>query len=54
MSRLTHLDEQGNANMVDVSEKQITSRKPLLMQKFKCCRKLCNLLLRVGIRKGMF
>ena len=29
MSRLTHLDEQGNANMVDVSEKQITSREAI-------------------------
>ena len=26
MSRLTHLDAQGNAHMVDVSEKDVTSR----------------------------
>ena len=26
MSRLTHLDAEGNAHMVDVSEKQVTSR----------------------------
>lgn len=27
MSRLTHLDEQGHANMVDVSEKAVTRRE---------------------------
>ncbi|WP_417227694.1 cyclic pyranopterin monophosphate synthase MoaC [Amphritea sp.] len=27
MSRLTHLDEHGNANMVDVSDKAVTSRE---------------------------
>jgi len=27
MSRLTHLDENGHANMVDVSEKAVTSRE---------------------------
>ena len=27
MSRLTHLDAQGNAHMVDVSEKDVTSRR---------------------------
>lgn len=26
MSKLTHIDEQGRANMVDVSEKQVTKR----------------------------
>ncbi len=26
MSRLTHLDAEGNAHMVDVSEKDVTSR----------------------------
>ena len=26
MSKLTHLDAAGNAHMVDVSEKQVTSR----------------------------
>ena len=26
MSRLTHLDAEGNAHMVDVSEKHVTSR----------------------------
>ena len=30
MSRLTHLDENGHANMVDVSEKAVTARKRLL------------------------
>ena len=26
MSRLTHLDAEGNAHMVDVSDKDVTSR----------------------------
>ena len=26
MSKLTHIDEQGRANMVDVSEKAVTKR----------------------------
>lgn len=52
MSRLTHLDEQGNANMVDVSEKQITSREAIAYAEVQMLPETLQLITEGGHKKG--
>jgi len=52
MSRLTHLDEQGNANMVDVSEKQITSREAIAYAEVQMLPETLQLITQGGHKKG--
>ncbi len=52
MSRLTHLDEQGNANMVDVSEKQVTSREAIAYAEVQMLPETLQLITEGGHKKG--
>lgn len=52
MSQLTHLDEQGNANMVDVSEKQVTFREAIAYAEVQMLPETLKLITEGGNKKG--
>ncbi|WP_286240333.1 cyclic pyranopterin monophosphate synthase MoaC [Neptuniibacter halophilus] len=52
MSRLTHLDEQGNASMVDVSEKQVTFREAVAYAEVQMLPHTLKLITSGGHKKG--
>ena len=52
MSQLTHLDEQGNANMVDVSEKQVTFREATAYSEVQMLPDTLKLITEGGNKKG--
>ena len=52
MAQLSHLDEQGRARMVDVSEKEITSRVAVARGTIRMRRKTLALILEEKIEKG--
>ncbi|WP_027857421.1 cyclic pyranopterin monophosphate synthase MoaC [Marinobacterium jannaschii] len=52
MSRLTHLDEKGHANMVDVSEKAVTSREATACAEVKMLPETLKLITEGGHKKG--
>jgi cyclic pyranopterin phosphate synthase len=52
MSQLTHLDEQGNANMVDVSEKQVTFREATAYSEVQMLPETLKLITEGGNKKG--
>ncbi len=52
MSRLTHLDDQGNANMVDVSDKQITFREAVAYAEVQMRPDTLALITEGGHKKG--
>lgn len=52
MSRLTHLDAQGNANMVDVSEKDVTFREAVAYAEVAMKPETLSLITEGGHKKG--
>ncbi|KEA64508.1 Molybdenum cofactor biosynthesis protein MoaC [Marinobacterium lacunae] len=52
MSRLTHLDEQGRASMVDVSEKAVTSREAVASARVRMQPETLKLIAEGGHKKG--
>lgn len=52
MSRLTHLDEQGNAHMVDVSAKEVTSRTAVAYAEVQMLPETLALIADGGHKKG--
>ena len=52
MSRLTHLDDQGNANMVDVSEKAVTFREAVAYAEVQMLPETLDLVTSGGHKKG--
>lgn len=52
MTQLTHLDEQGNANMVDVSEKQVTFREATAYAEVQMLPETLKLITDGGNKKG--
>ena len=52
MSRLTHLDAQGNAHMVDVSEKDVTSRTATARATVEMQSETLSLILEGKAKKG--
>jgi len=52
MSRLTHLDEKGHANMVDVSEKAVTSREATACAEVQMLPETLKLITEGGHKKG--
>ena len=52
MSRLTHLDAQGNAHMVDVSEKDVTSRSATAKALVEMLPATLSLILEGKAKKG--
>jgi len=52
MSRLTHLDAQGNAHMVDVSEKDVTSRTATARATVEMQPETLSLILEGKAKKG--
>ena len=52
MAQLSHLDEQGRARMVDVSEKEITSRIAVARGTIRMRPKTLALILEEKIAKG--
>lgn len=52
MSELTHFDEQGNAVMVDISDKDITSRTATATGKIKVSREIFERVQQGTIQKG--
>lgn len=52
MSRLTHLDAQGNAHMVDVSEKDVTSRSATAKATVEMLPETLRLILEGKAKKG--
>ncbi len=52
MSRLTHLDAQGNANMVDVSEKDVTFREAVAYAEVTMKPETLSLISEGGHKKG--
>lgn len=52
MSKLTHLDDQGNANMVDVSEKQVTAREAVAYAEVQMLPETLALITEGGHKKG--
>ncbi len=51
-SRLTHLNKEGEARMVDVDEKETTSRKAIASGRILVSTKLLDLLRENGLKKG--
>lgn len=49
---LTHFDEKGNAVMVDVSEKNVTSREAIATGKIKVNKEVYTAILAGNIKKG--
>jgi cyclic pyranopterin monophosphate synthase len=52
MSRLTHLDAAGNAHMVDVSEKDVTSRSATAKARVEMKQQTLSLILEGKAKKG--
>jgi len=52
MSKLTHLDDQGNANMVDVSEKAVTTREATAYSEVRMSAETMSLITSGGHKKG--
>ncbi len=52
MMKLTHIDEKGNARMVDVSEKDTTHREARAMARIRLKPETMELLLRNALPKG--
>ncbi|MGH1463699.1 MAG: cyclic pyranopterin monophosphate synthase MoaC [Neptuniibacter sp.] len=52
MSKLTHLDDQGHANMVDVSEKQVTFREAIAYAEVQMLPTTLKLISEGGHKKG--
>ena len=52
MSRLTHLDAQGNAHMVDVSEKDVTARSATAAARVEMRPETLALILEGKAKKG--
>ncbi|MBV1790311.1 cyclic pyranopterin monophosphate synthase MoaC [Marinobacterium sp. D7] len=52
MSRLTHLDEQGRATMVDVSDKAVTTREAVATGRVRMLPQTLKLILEGGHKKG--
>lgn len=52
MSRLTHLDEQGRAAMVDVSDKAVTTREAVAAATVRMQPQTLKLILEGGHKKG--
>ncbi len=52
MSQLTHLDADGNANMVDVSDKAITSREATARAEVRMLPETLTLITEGGHKKG--
>jgi cyclic pyranopterin phosphate synthase len=52
MSELTHLDDQGNARMVDVSAKEITAREATAEAVVRLSRQAYDALKRGALKKG--
>ena len=52
MTRLTHLDAAGNAHMVDVSDKHVTSRSATAKAKVQMLPETLNLILSGTAKKG--
>jgi len=52
MSRLTHLDDPGNASMVDVSEKQVTFREAVAYSEVEMLPETLKLITEGGHKKG--
>jgi len=52
MSRLTHLDAQGNAHMVDVSEKHVTARTATAAARVEMLPETLSLILEGKAKKG--
>ncbi|GGC03620.1 cyclic pyranopterin monophosphate synthase accessory protein [Marinobacterium zhoushanense] len=52
MSRLTHLDEQGRATMVDVSDKAVTTREAVAAGRVRMLPQTLKLILEGGHKKG--
>lgn len=52
MSQLTHLDADGNANMVDVSEKAVTSREATARAEVRMLPETLKLITEGGHKKG--
>lgn len=52
MNKLTHLDQNGNAQMVDVSEKEITNRKATATCSISMKRETLKLIIEGGVSKG--
>ena len=52
MNRLTHLDATGNAHMVDVSDKHVTSRSATAKAKVQMLPETLNLILNGTAKKG--
>lgn len=51
-TKFTHFDEQGNAVMVDVSEKNPTSRTALAEGKIQVNREVMDAILHHTVKKG--
>ena len=51
-ARLTHVDEQGEARMVDVSGKQVTTREAVASGRVQVSRAVVELLRGEGVPKG--
>jgi cyclic pyranopterin phosphate synthase len=52
MSSFTHFDDQGNARMVDVSDKKITERSATAQASVFMQRETLQLILSGGVKKG--
>lgn len=52
MSELTHLDDQGQANMVDVSGKQVTQRVAIASAQVQTTPEVIQLIERANVKKG--
>ena len=52
MSDLTHFDKNGNAHMVDVSDKDITRRAATAQGKISVCREVMDAVIGKTIKKG--
>ncbi|MDO6513905.1 MULTISPECIES: cyclic pyranopterin monophosphate synthase MoaC [unclassified Neptuniibacter] len=52
MSKLSHLDDQGHANMVDVSEKQVTFREAVAYAEIQMRPETLALIVDKGHKKG--
>lgn len=51
-NKLTHLDAEGKANMVDVSDKQVTARSAVAMATISMKPETLDLILNNGLEKG--
>ena len=52
MAKLSHLDENGAANMVDITEKEITQRTAVATSKISMSAQTLETVINQGIKKG--